>query len=555
MVQYRTNEDMMFYYLEMIRGSVVGQRYLIPDGAVSIGRSSQNTIALPSGEKNVSGHHAVIYKSPERILLHDFQSTNGTFVNDQRIEERELADGDVIGLGQGGPRLKLIVSSAELDTAPPKSTPPLSAVNTSIRTHEERAPVISTSGSQMPSAFKIDNQNSRSGNEDVNPSGTLELEKKLIEKRFNATDMREIMNNGEKLEKIISHGHLGETQVNMLRTAYKANRTTKKQLYYFIAILLFISCAATSFFAIRAYQYKNIVSKARTIKRDLDKFEKKIAEAKNDPAKNKEELKTLIAKMEEKEKSLSTLKTQMTEDDFGEFYSDPLEQRIDDVLKRFGETDYHIPAEMIERVRYHIDYYSGKLHKTVARYMVRKGTYFPMIHRIFKEKRLPLELAYVSMLESGFNPMALSHAGARGLWQFMPKTGRQFGLVVNDKVDERCDPEKATYAAAEYFKDLIGIFGGKSAVMLCMAAYNAGEGRVMGALRKIDDPMANRDFWYIYRMGYLAEETNEYIPRVIAFIILSEHPGDYGFAKVDALPVTDSLNAENDFEDFDYRIE
>ena len=250
----------------------------------------------------------------------------------------------------------------------------------------------------------------------------------------------------------------------------------RRQLYYVIAVILFISAAVTSFFGIRAFQYKRIVVKARTLKEDLNEYEKKIAVAKTDPKTNKAELEALIAQLEEKQKSLSTLKTQINEDDFGKFYSDPFEQCIDEVLQRFGETDYHIPPEMIERVRYHIDYYSGRLHNTVTRYLKRKEKYFPMIRRVFREKNLPLELAYVSMLESGFNPMALSHAGARGLWQFMPKTGRQFGLTVNDKVDERCDPLKATYAAAEYFKDLIGIFGGKSSVMLCMAAYNAGEG-------------------------------------------------------------------------------
>ena len=87
-----------------------------------------------------------------------------------------------------------------------------------------------------------------------------------------------------------------------------------------------------------------------------------------------------------------------------------------------------------------------------------------------------------------------------------------------------------------------------------MAAYNAGEGRVMGALRKIEDPMRNRDFWYIYRMGYLAEETNEYIPRVIAFIIISEHPQVYGFTDIAPARPSENLELENDFEDFDYRV-
>jgi membrane-bound lytic murein transglycosylase D len=155
------------------------------------------------------------------------------------------------------------------------------------------------------------------------------------------------------------------------------------------------------------------------------------------------------------------------------------------------------------------------------------------------------------MLESGFNPRALSHAGARGLWQFMPSTARNYGLRVNNSVDERLDPEKATYAAAEYFKDLIGIFGGESSVMLAMAGYNAGEGRVMGALRKIDNPMKNRDFWYIYRMGYLAEETNEYIPRVLSMIIIAEHPDRYGFPDTPAL--WQNMEGEKDFAELDFR--
>ena len=87
--------------------------------------------------------------------------------------------------------------------------------------------------------------------------------------------------------------------------------------------------------------------------------------------------------------------------------------------------------------------------------------------------------------------------------------------------------------------------------MLVLAAYNAGEGRVQGALRKIDDPLRNRDFWYIYRMGYLAEETNEYIPRVFALMIISENQTDYGFGAVDTSSSgAETPEAENDFVEF-----
>ena len=270
------------------------------------------------------------------------------------------------------------------------------------------------------------------------------------------------------------------------------------------------------------------------------------------PDANKQDLERLISELEAKEKSFSSLQRSLQnradEDDIGKFYSDPLERTIDEILMRFGEADYHIPKEMLGRVKYHLGVYTGDMHGTIGRYLQRKEKYFPMILRTFKAKNLPVELAYVSMLESGFNPMALSPVGARGLWQFMPATGKQFGLKLEGDIDERTDPVKATAAAAEYFKDLIGIFGGKSSVMLCMAAYNAGEGRIMNALRKIDDPMRNRDFWYIYRMGYLAEETNEYIPRVIALMIISENPQKYGYTTGSAED-TGALESASDFID------
>jgi membrane-bound lytic murein transglycosylase D len=190
--------------------------------------------------------------------------------------------------------------------------------------------------------------------------------------------------------------------------------------------------------------------------------------------------------------------------------------------------------------------YSGNLSPVITKYIARKEKYFPMIRRVFREANLPEDLGYVAMLESGFNPRALSPVGARGMWQFMPETGRRYGLKVDNQIDERCDPEKATYAAAQYFKELIGIFGGQSSLMLCMAAYNAGEGRVMGALRKIDNPMRNRDFWYIYRMGYLAEETNEYIPSVMALLIISEHTLQYHFNAIPAAPSA-QFDSEKDF--------
>ncbi len=540
---------MSYFYLEVSRGTELGRRYLLPDGAVSIGRSSQNTIVLHPSEKGVSGHHMIIYKSPERIMVQDLQSTNGTYVNEIKIAEKEIAPGDEVGFGKSGPRLKLISSETELDGQSRKAE---SVIDTGLVTHEDMiSPFMKKASRDALRKESQDMNGSAIRSEENVPetSFTTEMEQKLVEKKIGADDFQKLMKDGKRLERVLERGSLGHTQTNMLRTMYDANRSTRRKWLYAVAVICAVSIAVAAFFAMRAYQYRQLMEKAQTLKKDLEEYDKRIASVNANPDANKQDLERLIGELEAKEKSYSSvqrsLQSRIDEDDFGKFYSDPLERTIDGILVRFGEADYHIPKEMVSRVKYHLRVYTGDLHDVIGRYIKRKEIYFPMILRTFKEKNLPVELAYVSMLESGFNPMALSSVGARGLWQFMPATAKQFGLAVSETVDERTDPAKATVAAAQYFKELIGMFGGKSSVMLCMAAYNAGEGRIMHALRKIDDPMRNRDFWYIYRMGYLAEETNEYIPRVIALMIISENPQKYGYTSGSADTAT--LESASDF--------
>jgi hypothetical protein len=544
---------MSYYYLEIVQGLEKGRRYLLSDGAISVGRSSQNTVVLHAGEKSVSGHHAIIYKSQDRITLQDLESTNGTYVNEEKVGERELSGGDVLGFGKTGPRFKLLKSETEPDLSAGARPGFASGDSTSVRTREDevqryanKPPSETTGKEDLELITKVRLRMPKDATPLSGPSQTMEMEKKILDKKFDASDMHHLMRDGKRLEKIIDRGKIGDTEASMLRTAHSAHRRSHKQWLIILGAVVAVSITAIAFFAIRATQYKSLLSKGMSLRAKLDAYEAQIADANKDPDANKRKLDSLINELDKAKRQLSTVKQDVRENDYGKFYSDPLEKTIDEVLMRFGETDYHIPKEMVERVRYHIGVYSGTLRGTIGKYIGRKEKYFPMIRRMFSQAKLPEDLAYVSMLESGFNPRALSPVGARGIWQFMPETGRRYGLRVDDKVDERCEPEKATHAAAKYFKELIAIFGGRSSVMLAMAAYNAGEGRVVGALRKIDNPMRNRDFWYIYRMGYLAEETNEYIPRVIALLIISEHPAQYGFTTIPSAP-PEQADAPNDF--------
>lgn len=524
----------MPFYLEVIRGIELGKRYVLADGAITIGRSSENTLQLHENELFVSNHHGILYKFNDTFSIQDMSSKNGIYVNGNRVSQFEIALNDIIGFGEKGPQLKLAFSDQSLDSPvkDPFKNEPRSSDSTSTEQHTS----ISISNS--------DSKHSKATTGVANVFLTADMENKLLNNQINADEMAKLMSQGERLEKIMQKGNLSEAQTSLLHSAYGAHRKYRKRAIALVSIILLSSLVLISFFLIRIFQYKNQLSIALDLQKQLNGYEEQIVQAKSSGAGTKE-IATIVEELEKTKGQFDSVKSTLKQSDLQQFYTDTVELFLTEILSRFGESDYFIPPQMVERVKYHIDTYSNQLKPVVSRFLKRKKLYFPMIQGVFSEKNIPVELAYISMLESGFNSHALSSAGARGLWQFMPNTGRSYGLKIDDYVDERIEPQKATYAAAEYLKDLIGIFGGKSSIMLVMAAYNAGESRIMRALREIDDPIRNRDFWFIYRMGYLAEETNEYIPRILALMIIDEHWDYFGFT----IPNNDTsdLEKENDF--------
>jgi len=145
-----------------------------------------------------------------------------------------------------------------------------------------------------------------------------------------------------------------------------------------------------------------------------------------------------------------------------------------------------------------------------------------MVLDVFRQKGLPEELVFTAMIESGFNPVAVSRVGAKGLWQFMAPTARRYGLRVDQWLDERLDPEKSTVAAANYLKDLYAIFGSWE---LSQAAYNAGEMKILRAI----EGTGTRDFWSLTRSRLLRDETKNFVPAIHAMTIIGQEPEQYGF--------------------------
>jgi membrane-bound lytic murein transglycosylase D len=179
-----------------------------------------------------------------------------------------------------------------------------------------------------------------------------------------------------------------------------------------------------------------------------------------------------------------------------------------EIADRMGCLDTEIPLTFNKTVKSFIDYFSVRNRDYTRGVLEKKDYYFSIIEPYLKEHGLPDDLKYLAIVESGLVPRAQSRAGAVGLWQFMPSTGRSYGLSNSWYIDDRMDPNQATDAACRYLKSLYNTFGRWD---LAIAAYNCGPGNVRKAIRRSG---YKKDFWQIYR--YLPRETRSYIPQFIA---------------------------------------
>lgn len=186
---------------------------------------------------------------------------------------------------------------------------------------------------------------------------------------------------------------------------------------------------------------------------------------------------------------------------------------------------HDIPVVVNKQVKKYLIYFQTKGRRDFARWLARSTRYLPMIKELLAENGLPEDLAYMAMIESGFNPRAYSRSHASGLWQFIASTAKKYGLKVNWWVDERRDPEKATVAAIKYLKDLYEIFG---SWYLVAASYNAGEAKVSKEIGR----RKTKDFWVLHRRSRLRRETKEYVPKFLAAMIIAKNPEKYGFTDV-----------------------
>ena len=193
-------------------------------------------------------------------------------------------------------------------------------------------------------------------------------------------------------------------------------------------------------------------------------------------------------------------------------------------------TKSDLPLVLNDYVASYINYFSSRGRGFLENGLERAGMYEPMIRKILKEEGVPQDLIYLAQAESGFHPLALSRAGARGMWQFMAGRGSGYGLERNFWIDDRQDPEKSTRAAARHLKDLYNQFGDW---YLAMAAYNCGPGNVQKAIERT----GYADFWELYKRNVLPRETKNYVPIILALTLIAKDAAHYGIHAEPEQPV------------------
>jgi hypothetical protein len=322
---------------------------------------------------------------------------------------------------------------------------------------------------------------------------------------------------------------LSTSQELLLSKAAKAYRKKRGATYGIAGIIIAGLLCLAAYYARGYYRYESMVSEGKKLLLETSDFDRQYELLREKDTAFSESKQKLLGQILDRQRQLESVVSKLPLQYRGRFFTDSTERYLCDIMAEFHEPFYSVPPHVLGLVKSHVERFTGEQKRHSEILMRRKDRYFPYIEHKFQTERLPMVLAYMAMQESGLDPRARSPRDAVGLWQFTRETGERYGLKITPDIDEREDWQKSTDAAARYLHDLLAFFGEGRGVLLAIAAYNTGEPKVRGALRRIKDPLRERDFWHLYRTSNaLAQETREYVPQILARIIVDRHRGVYG---------------------------
>ncbi len=500
--------------LKFISGSRAGTTVSHGREPLRIGRSASAELRFSDpSDALVSTHHAQIVFERGGYFILDLGSTNGTLVNGRRITKQALQSGDRLQFAPpGGPEAEIEIDAGAAAPGPGTGS------------HDTRtmAPIV-----QPPAydAQKDAERMARALKAGVTDTGAhLAADQAARE----VAERRARVGGQSSGDTVIILGQAMNRATEAVTTRANTRWTKVVAAVAGAALLVIGVLGGVVFFQQR--EIDSLVEAKTTLDRQIQSVQERMRDE-TDPAR--------LAALEDSLASLtgsaqSALKELQSKDEARAAQlaseGDELDREIRRILAKFNASTYTIPPIFRERLQHHIDVLASAGNR---RFMYgRKLQYWPTIMKEFGALGLPEEMAYIAWVESGFDPEAQSPAGATGLWQMTTTTAQSLGLTVGGGVDERLDPERQTKAAALYLARLLSEFG-EDSFMLVLASYNRGENGVRRALRQVAQAPGGfrkdkRDFWHLYRLKLLPEETREYVPRVLAAAIVANNAKKYG---------------------------
>lgn len=498
------------FFLEILTGTTRGKKIEV-QSSVTLGRSRGNDVSFMGDEAGiVSSRHALVALKGGGLWLRDMDSTNGTFVGKVRVTERELLGGEVISLGPMGPALRVHVSEAEgreMDKRP--------AGSDTVFMEKEKVGLIP----------------------DRNPGRNTriqEMARKLKRSNSAKDAVQGMMNDPERLARLLKGGVEPERVADFIGSAGDAFRRSRRRMLWGAGILGPIVLAVVGALILQNLSYRSKLAQQGNLMAQIRGLEQGLQGLGDSGGEPTPERTRMVHQLLAAERQLFQIRENLKLPDRATAYRLPLGIEVHQVLEGLGKKGFLVPETFIQAVQAQIDRFClpgnrATLHTVFA----RKRRYQGLIEKELARARLPQDFLYIAMQESLLDTAALSQNDARGLWQLVPETAREFDLVVPEAwktlppgEDQRTHPKAATRAAAAYLRVLYAEFGDAP---LAMAAYNAGSGKLRRVLRRIEDPVNDRDFWYLYRMGLLPAETNQYVPKIIAMILIDRNREKYGF--------------------------
>jgi pSer/pThr/pTyr-binding forkhead associated (FHA) protein len=496
--------------LTHLTGSLQGTSSTSPKAVIRIGRGADCDVRFDARmDSRVSTHHAEIRFDNGNYSVVDTGSSNGTLVNGKMVKQQKLRSGDKIVFGaQGGPEVRFEIDDTH---------PGMRGGNGGQRGYGQplQAPIPQS------------------------PYGPPPMAKQSAPSKDASALAQEAQMKISQARAMAGGQSSGQTMFIMADTLKKVEAVThqkdRKKTAKIVLTILFVAALGFGAMGFVIWQQKQQLEKIVHKKDNFDKQIQKIQLAmqiEGDPDKlqSLEEQLTLLTgkaqaalgELEQKDKATAVKVVEQ---------GDELDRGIRRILKKFDADTYAVPPIFKKRLQYYIEQKTAN--KTYLRQVyARKKQYWPIITKEFSALGLPEEIAYVAWQESNFDPFAQTPVGARGMWQFMDFTARRYGLRVAENwkkggYDERTDVAKATHVAAKYLYDLLSEFGSDS-FMLAIASYNKGESGMRRILHEVGFRKEQRDFWHLYRLKKLPEETMEYVPQILAAAIICSDPKKYG---------------------------